>query len=97
MNSNDPVQVDRRLIVGAAVLIGVGGFLIFTGALLGSTALAAAARKWVRQLERPPSEMARMKWQQLRAAGAAGTQGWRDSNHSSSESRSAGSSRGSAP
>jgi hypothetical protein len=45
--------------------------------LVGS-ALLSATRQWVKQLEQPPSEMARRKWQQAKVAASAGAQAWRN-------------------
>jgi len=49
---------------------------------LVSSALISATRQWVDQLERPPTEIARRRWEQTKAAATAGaTAGaaaWRD-------------------
>jgi hypothetical protein len=71
-------QLDRRRIAGGGVLIGLGGLLGFTGMLLVSSAIVAAARRRVNQLEQPPSELAKRTWQQARAATTAGAKAWRD-------------------
>jgi hypothetical protein len=70
-------QVNRSLLVGGGVLVGIGGLLGFTGMVLVGSALLSATRQWVNQLEQPPSEMAKRKWQQARAAASAGAQAWR--------------------
>jgi hypothetical protein len=59
------------------VLLGTGGLLAFTGVLLLSSAVVAATRQWVNQLEQPPSELAKLKWRQARAATTAGAKAWR--------------------
>ena len=76
--SNGPVQLNRRLIAGGGVLIGIGGFLGFTGMLLVSSAIVSAARQRMKQLEHPPSEIAKRTWQQARAATTAGAKAWRN-------------------
>jgi hypothetical protein len=82
MMSNDAsqggIQVNRRLLVGGGVLVGIGGLLGFTGMVLVGSALLSATRQWINQLERPPSEIARRKWQQARAAASAGAEAWRN-------------------
>jgi hypothetical protein len=82
MMSNDAsqggIQVNRRLMVGGGVLVGIGGLLGFAGMVLVGSALLSATRQWVNQLERPPSEIARRKWQQARAAASAGAEAWRN-------------------
>ena len=70
------VQLNKNLLISGAVLVGIGGFLGATGLLLGSTAVASAMRQWVRQLDQPPTEMAKQKWQQARAATQAGAKAW---------------------
>jgi hypothetical protein len=68
---------NRGLLVAGGVLIGVGGLAGFTGMLLLSSALVSATRRWVQQLEQPPAQIAKLKWQQARAAASAGAQAWR--------------------
>jgi hypothetical protein len=70
------VRLNKNLVISGAVLVGIGGSLAATGVLLGSTAIASAMRQWVRQLDQPPSEMAKQKWNQARAATQAGAKAW---------------------
>ena len=76
--SNGDVQLSRRRIAGGGVLVGVGGLLGFIGMLLVSSAIISAARQRVNQLEQPPREIAKLKWQQARAATTAGANAWRN-------------------
>jgi hypothetical protein len=76
--SHGRIQLNRSLLVGGGVLVGIGGLLGLTGTVLVGSALLSATRQWVDQLERPPSETARRKWQQARAAAAAGADAWRN-------------------
>ena len=68
----------NRVLVAGGVLAGIGALLGCVGALLVSSALVSASRRWVRQLDPPPSAMAKVKWQQARAATTAGARAWRD-------------------
>ena len=68
----------NRVLVAGGVLAGIGGLLGCVGALLVSSALVSASRRWVRQLDPPPSAMAKVKWQQARAATTAGASAWRN-------------------
>ena len=68
----------NRVLVAGGVLAGIGGLLGCVGALLVSSALVSASRRWVRQLDPPPSAMAKDKWQQALAATTAGARAWRD-------------------
>jgi hypothetical protein len=72
------IQLNRNLLVGGGVLVALGGLLGFTGMALVSSALISATRQWVDHLERPPSEVARRRWEQTKAAASAGAAAWRD-------------------
>jgi hypothetical protein len=72
----DGFRLNKGLLIGGAVLVGIGGFLGATGLLLGSTAIASAMRRWVRQLDHSPADTAKQKWQQARAATMAGAKAW---------------------
>jgi hypothetical protein len=71
-------QLNRSLLVGGVVLLGVGGLLGFTGVVLVSSALIAVTKRWVDGLEQPPSEIARRRWEQTKAAATAGAHAWRN-------------------
>ena len=77
-DSNGTIQLNRGVIVGGGALIAVGGLLGFAGMALLSSALISATRQWVDHLERPPSEIARRRWEQTKAAAAAGAAAWRE-------------------
>jgi len=68
----------NQVLVAGGVLAGIGGLLGCVGALLVSSALVSASRRWVQQLDPPPSTMAKVKWRQARAATTAGARAWRD-------------------
>jgi hypothetical protein len=82
MMSNDAsqggIQVNRSLLAGGGVLVGIGGLVGLTGLVLVGSALFSATRQWVNQLEQPPSEIARRRWQQAKAAASAGAGAWRN-------------------
>ena len=82
--SQEGVRVNRSLLIGGGGLVGIGGLLGFTGMVLVGSALLSATRQWVNQLEQPPSEMARRKWQQAKAAASAGAGAWRNGPHTGS-------------
>jgi hypothetical protein len=84
--SPDGMQVNRSLLVGGGVLVGIGGLLGFTGMVLVGSALLSATRQWVKQLEQPPSVMARRTWQQAKVAASAGAQAWRNGPQTGSSS-----------
>lgn len=76
--SRGDIQLNRNLLVGGGVLVALGGLLGFTGMALVSSALISATRQWVDQLERPPTEVARRRWEQTKKAATAGAAAWRD-------------------
>lgn len=67
------------IIVGVA-LIGAGMLMGITGILVGGTALGSATRKWVNELEVPPTEVVKHKWHQTKAATTAGASAWQQHN-----------------
>jgi hypothetical protein len=73
------IQLDRRRITRGGALVGIGGLLGFTGIALIGSALVTATRQWIRELDQPPSELAKLRWQQAKAATAAGAEAWRSS------------------
>jgi hypothetical protein len=86
-NSKGDIQLNRSLIVGGGVLVAIGGLLGFAGMALLSSALISASRQWVDRLEKPPSQLARERWEQTKAAATAGAKSgaaaWRDGPPSS--------------
>ena len=75
--SNMPQIQTGPLIIGG-VLVGVGAMLVMAGIAVGSAHVLAATRRWINEMETPPSEIARQKWAQARAAAAAGTAAWQN-------------------
>jgi hypothetical protein len=72
-------EVNSRLLMSGGVLIAVGTALGLLGMALGGTALTAAARHWVKEMEVPPSEIAKQEWARAKAATSAGVSAWRES------------------
>src|SRR4051812_8862651 len=72
------IEINRGLLVGGAVLMSVGAGVGMVGALATSVAVIGAARAWVRQLDEPPSAMARRRLAQAKTAVAAGAHGWQE-------------------
>ena len=65
------------LITGGA-LAGAGVLLVLAGLAVGGLHLFAATRRWIQEMDVPPSEVAKLKWAQARTAAAAGTSAWRN-------------------
>jgi hypothetical protein len=72
------LEFNTRQIMSGTILMGIGGVLALAGAAMAGTALVAAYRDRVRQMEVPPSELARQHWHRARHAAAAGVGEWRN-------------------
>jgi hypothetical protein len=80
-------EVSTRPLMIGAVLVGAGALVGLAGLLVGGSAIVVATRRWMDQLDTPPTELARQKWAQARAATQAGASAWQngvtaDSRHS---------------
>jgi hypothetical protein len=71
-------DLPRGMLVVAAVLIGAGSVLGLAGLATGAAALATGCRRWYSRADLTPSELARLKWEQAKAAAGASTGAWRD-------------------
>lgn len=78
--SSSPFQVNSSSVITGAALIAAGGLIALIGMIVAGSALASASRKWLRDLEVPPSEVVKHKWDQTKAATAAGTAAWQHHN-----------------
>jgi hypothetical protein len=78
-------EVNSGPLMAAGILIGIGAVAALAGAIVAGTHVAAAVRAWSRELETPPSELARLKWEQAKSAAAAGAANWQ--HHPNSQVR----------
>ena len=89
LGTNPSLQdLDRRLLVGAAVMLAVAAVAGLAGLTMISAALVTAARRWYRRVDLPPHEIANLKWHQAKAAMGAGAGAWRDVERSTYSPRS---------
>jgi hypothetical protein len=65
------------LVTGAGLVV-AGGLLALAGMIIGGGHLFTAIRRWVRDMEVPPSELARLKLEQAKAAASAGAGAWQN-------------------
>jgi hypothetical protein len=77
-NSSSWPELRTGPIITSAALVGAGALIALAGLAVASTHLFAATRRWIRQMEVPPSEQARIKWAQAKSAAAAGTAAWQN-------------------
>ena len=76
-NSSWPELRTGPIITGAA-LFGAGALIALAGLAVGGTHLFSATRRWIQEMEVPPSEQARIKWAQAKTAAAAGAAAWQN-------------------
>ena len=75
--SSGPQYRAAPLIISAA-MVGTGTAIVLAGLAVGGAHLLTATRQWVNEMEVAPSELARLKWTQAKAAMSAGAQAWQD-------------------
>jgi hypothetical protein len=71
-------QVNSGPLITGGVLIGIGAVVAFAGLAVAGTHLVVATRAWIQELETPPSELARLKWEQAKTAAVSGASTWRE-------------------
>jgi hypothetical protein len=69
-------EVRSGPLVAGGILIGIGAVVAMVGVAVAGTHVAAATRAWINELETPPSQLAMLKWEQAKAAAAAGAATW---------------------
>jgi hypothetical protein len=74
---NWPEVRSGPLMVGG-ILIGIGALVALAGMAVAGTHAAMATRAWLKDLETPPDQLARLRWEQAKTAMAAGATTWRE-------------------
>ena len=74
--SQPKIQVNMGQLRAGGILMGVGGALALAGAAVAGTALMAAFRQRVQQMDVPPSDLARQHWSAVKHATSAGVDVW---------------------
>ena len=75
--ANWPEVRSGPLMVGG-ILIGVGALIAIAGMAVAGTHAAMATRAWLKDLETPPDQLARLRWEQAKTAMSAGATSWRE-------------------
>jgi hypothetical protein len=78
--SSSAFELNKTPIITGAFLFCAGGLIGLMGMLVSGTAMAAACRQWLRELDVTPTDAARHKWNQTKAASAAGAAAWQQHN-----------------
>ena len=76
--SSSRPELSTGLLITSAALIGAGALIALAGLAVGGSHLFSATRRWVREMEVPPREQARIKWAQAKSAAAAGAAAWQN-------------------
>ena len=71
-------QLDSGPLIAGGALIGIGAVVALVGLGIAGSHVVAATRTWIRELEIPPSELAKLKWEQAKTAAASGVSTWRE-------------------
>lgn len=71
-----PVELNAAALKRAAILIGIGATIAGTGMLIGGWSVAQSGRKWAKELERSPLDIAASHWPRVKAAASAGYERW---------------------
>ena len=75
----DPSMQDlnQRTLIAAAALMTFGSVLAMAGLVVAASAVMAAGCRWYQRADMPPKQLARLKWEQAKAAAGAGSDAWR--------------------
>lgn len=71
-------QVNSGPLMVGGILIGVGALIALAGMAVAGTHVGMATRAWLKDLETPPDQLARLRWEQAKTAMAAGATSWRE-------------------
>jgi hypothetical protein len=64
-------------LMAGGILAGIGALVAMAGVAVAGTHVVASTRAWVKELETPPGQLARLRWEQAKTAAAAGAATWR--------------------
>ena len=74
-------QLSSGPLITGGVLIGVGALVALVGLAVAGSHVVAATRRWADELETPPGQIAKLKWEQAKSAAASGANTWRTHPH----------------
>lgn len=77
-NGSSGLQFRAGPLITSAALVGAGAFIAVAGLAVGGSHLVSATRRWIREMEVPPSDLAKIKWTQAKAAAMAGASAWQN-------------------
>jgi hypothetical protein len=71
-------QLESGPLITGGVLIGIGAVVAIAGLAVAGSHVVIATRAWIKELETPPSQIARLKWEQAKTAAVSGANTWRE-------------------
>jgi hypothetical protein len=71
-------QLQSGPLITGGVLVGIGAVVALAGLAIAGSHVVAATRTWINELEIPPGELAKLKWEQAKTAAASGVSTWRE-------------------
>ena len=77
-NRKNGPQFKTAPLITSAAMVGGGTLIAMAVLAIGGGHMLSATRQWITEMEVPPSELARLKWTQARAAMAAGAAAWQN-------------------
>lgn len=79
-SSSAGFQMNTTQAMTGGVLVAAGSLIGLAGAIIGGHAMYSAALRWFGELEVPPTEAVKQKWNQTKAATQAGATAWHGTN-----------------
>ena len=77
-NGSSGPQFRAGPLITSAALVGAGTLIALAGLAVGGSHLMSATRRWVREMEVPPTELAKLKLAQAKAAAAGAATAWQN-------------------
>ena len=77
-NQRNGPQFRTAPLITSAAMVGAGTLIALAGLAVGGGHLLSATRQWINEMEVPPSELAKLRWTQARAAMTAGAAAWQN-------------------
>lgn len=74
--AEDWPEVRSGPLIAGGILIAIGTVVAMVGVGVAGAHVLSATREWMKELETPPDQIARLKWEQAKAAAAAGAASW---------------------
>jgi hypothetical protein len=74
-------ELNSGPLITGGVLIGLGAVVALAGLAIAGSHVVAATRAWIQELEIPPGELAKLKWEQAKSAASSGASTWREHPH----------------